>query len=134
MISRATFDAVHRRLVALRRGALSEVEDTNRLIYHVLRGGILVSVGLIVLGFVASLAGAGPLPETPVPFRGLAAELRSLTPAGLLSLGVLVLVMTPIARVLASLLSFAKDRVRLYVLVTGIVLANLLVSLLLGAR
>lgn len=129
---RTALVAVQRRLAALRRAALAEVEDTNRLVYHILRGGIVVSVALVVFAFVLSVAGAGPLPEAPVNVRSLDEELARLTPAAFLSLGVLVLVFTPMVRVLASLLSFAEERERAYVLVTGLVFVNLLVGLAFG--
>lgn len=129
---RTALVAVQRRLAALRRAALAEVEDTNRLVYHVLRGGIVVSVAFVVFAFVLSIAGAGPLPEVPVNVRSLDDGIARLTPAAFLSLGVLVLVFTPMVRVVASLLSFAEERERAYVLVTGLVFANLLVGLVLG--
>ncbi|MGQ0796656.1 MAG: DUF1634 domain-containing protein [Methanobacteriota archaeon] len=124
--------AVQRRLAALRRAALSEVEDTNRLVYHVLRGGIVVSVGFVVFGFLLGAVGAGPLPDVPVGLRSLDDELLRLTPAAFLSLGVLVLVFTPMVRVVASLLSFAEDRERAYVVVTALAFGNLLLGLALG--
>src|SRR5207249_496678 len=54
-------------------------------------------------------------------------------PTGYLNLGVLVLIFTPVARVLLSLLSFLEERDRAYVLMTGIVLTNLLISVVLLA-
>lgn len=129
---RIALSGVHQGLAALRHSVVYEVEDVNRLIFHVLRAGVVLSVGLIAFAFLLHAAGAGPLPSTPVPARGLADELVRLTPTGFLSLGVLVLIFTPVTRVLASLVSFAEERERAYVLITGIVLANLLVSLVLG--
>jgi len=43
---------VQHRIGALRRAVVSEVEDTNRLIYHVLRGGVVVSVSILLFGFI----------------------------------------------------------------------------------
>jgi uncharacterized membrane protein len=123
---------VQRRLAALRRAALAEVEDTNRLVYHVLRGGLVASAGFVVFSAILALAGGAPLPEVSVPLRALGGDFLQLTPSGLMSLGVLVLIFTPMVRVAASLLSFVKDRDRPYVVVTAIVLVNLLVGLSLG--
>ena len=50
-----------------------------------------------------------------------------------MSLGVLILIFTPVVRVLLSLLSFVKEGDRMYVLMTLIVFANLITSLFLLA-
>lgn len=50
----------------------------------------------------------------------------------LLMAGVLVVLATPVARVLFSLIAFARERDMLYVTITGIVLAILVYSLFFG--
>ena len=131
--ARAGIRLVQDRIAALRRAVVGEVEDTNRLIYHVLRGGVLVSVAVLLFGFILVGAKNAVLPDHSVPPRSLIPQLVQFTPAGFLSLGVLVLIATPMVRVLLSLLSFAEDRDRTYVLMTGIVLVNLLISVFLLA-
>ncbi|TLZ76186.1 MAG: DUF1634 domain-containing protein [Methanobacteriota archaeon] len=131
--ARAGIRLVQDRIAALRRAVVGEVEDTNRLIYHVLRGGVLVSVAVLLFGFILVGAKSAALPDHSVPPRSLIPQLVQFTPAGFLSLGVLVLIATPMVRVLLSLLSFAEDRDRTYVLMTGIVLVNLLISVFLLA-
>ncbi|TLZ74244.1 MAG: DUF1634 domain-containing protein [Methanobacteriota archaeon] len=131
--ARAGIRLVQHRIAALRRAVVGEVEDTNRLIYHVLRGGVLVSVAVLLFGFILVGAKSAALPDHSVPTRSLIPQLVEFTPAGFLSLGVLVLIATPMVRVLLSLLSFAEDRDRTYVLMTGIVLVNLLISVFLLA-
>jgi uncharacterized membrane protein len=131
--ARAGIRLVQDRIAALRRAVVGEVEDTNRLIYHILRGGVLLSVAVLLFGFVLVGVQNSLLPNRSVPPRSLIPQLVQFTPAGYLSLGVLVLIFTPVARVLLSLLSFAEDRDRTYVLMTGIVLVNLLVSVFLLA-
>jgi uncharacterized membrane protein len=51
---------------------------------------------------------------------------------GLMQLGILILVVTPIARVAFSVCAFTKARDRMYAILTGIVLCILLYSLLGG--
>jgi uncharacterized membrane protein len=131
--ARAGIRLVQDRIAALRRAVVGEVEDTNRLIYHILRGGVLLSVAVLLFGFVLVGIQNSLLPNRSVPPRSLIPQLVQFTPAGYLSLGVLVLIFTPVARVLLSLLSFAEDRDLTYVLMTGIVLVNLLVSVFLLA-
>ncbi len=112
----------------LRRAVLAEVEDINRLIYHVLRAGVVLSVALILFGFILEAFGAGGLPTQSIPPRRLLSELLRITPAGYVNLGILVLIFTPMARVLLSLLSFLEERDRTFAAITLVVLVNLLTS------
>ena len=50
----------------------------------------------------------------------------------MIQLGILLLIATPIARVALSLIGFAVERDRKYMLITAIVLAVLLYSLITG--
>jgi uncharacterized membrane protein len=122
---------VQRRIANMRRAVVKEVEDINRLIYHVLRGGVVVSVAILLFGFVLVALTGSAIPYRSIPPKSLALPLLRFTPEGYLSLGVLILIFTPVVRVFLSLVSFVKERNRLYVLMTAIVFANLLVSLFL---
>jgi uncharacterized membrane protein len=112
---------------------VTEVEDINRLIYHVLRAGVVISVAILLFGFVLVATTGQPIPERSISTRSLGVQLYHFTPEGYLSLGVLILIFTPVVRVLLSLVSFVKEGDRTYVLMTAIVLANLTVSLFLLA-
>ena len=131
--ARAGLRIVQERVSNLRRAVVAEVEDINRLIYHVLRAGVVVSVAILLFGFVLVAFTGHPIPDGSIPPRALARPLVTFTPEGYLSLGVLILIFTPVVRVFLSLVSFAKERDRQYVLMTAIVSANLLVSLVLLA-
>jgi uncharacterized membrane protein len=133
ILARGRFRPVQHRIAALRRAVVAEVEDINRLIYHILRGGVVVSVAFLLFGFVLTGLTGGALPDQSVPPRDLVRLVLRFTPAGYLNLGVLVLIFTPVARVILSLLSFAEERDRTYIVMTGIVLVNLLVSVFLVA-
>ena len=124
---------MQQRVSHLRRAVVAEVEDINRLIYHVLRAGVVVSVAILVFGFVLVAFTGHSIPDRSIPPRALGQPLYTFTPEGYLSLGVLILIFTPVVRVLLSLVSFARERDRQYVLMTAIVFANLLVSLFLLA-
>jgi uncharacterized membrane protein len=83
-----------------------------------------LAFGLAVKGVTTD-----PWPRSPVSLHLVPAEVLALTPAAILSLGVIVLILTPVARVLLSMFVFAGERDRLYVLITGIVLLNLAVGM-----
>jgi uncharacterized membrane protein len=110
----------------------------DRVISVVLRGGVLLSAGLLILGaflyFARVLVGGAPANPLNFPhslgdvFHGLGQG----DPLAILALGLIVLLLTPVARVLISIFAFARERDWLYVGITTLVLLILLVSFLLG--
>lgn len=125
-------DVVPRGLAALRRAITAEVEDVNRIIYHTLRAGTIACAVLLIVALAYVAASGAPMPSRAVPVPDLLIGLGGLTPAAVLSVGLLLLILTPVARVALSVGYFAREKDRTYVLVTIIVLANLLVGLALG--
>lgn len=109
---------------------------------HLLRFGVTTAALIIVAGGAIYLVRHGR--ETPDyrVFHGEPSELRSVggivhaaargSGRGVIQLGLLVLVATPAARVLASGVGFAAQRDWLYVLVVSIVFVLLLYSLTVG--
>ncbi len=104
----------------------------NRLIYYVLRGGILLAVVFIAIGFALGAINPAGVPSATLKLSDLGPELGTLSPAGFLGLGVLLMILTPVSRVFLSLLAYVGVRDRPYVLITVVVLADLLVGMLLG--
>ncbi len=114
-------------------------EQMEQIVSTLLRSGV-VSAALVVLagGVLYLIRYGATLPDYAV-FRGEPAELRSVfmiirdvlafRPRGLIQLGLLLLIATPVARVAFSILGFALQRDPTYFLVTLIVFAVLLYSL-----
>ncbi len=116
--------------------------DMNVIISNLLKYGVLVSTILVVIGLVmlflntpqafpssvqqlvASNYGKPTLNLSQL-FDGVAAA----NPVFLIQLGLIVLLATPVARVVASVMMFAAERDMLYVAITLIVLAVLLFGL-----
>jgi uncharacterized membrane protein len=104
-----------------------------------LRAGTMSSAFVILLGGVLYLARHGHDRPDYYTFHGVPTQLHTLS--GILSgafhgeslaiiqLGLLMLIATPIARVLFSVIAFLVEHDSLYVVVSGIVLAVLLFSL-----
>jgi len=117
----------------------TQVEQTMG---NLLRAGVLGAAAVVVLGGILYLAKYRSEPPNYRLFRGEPAELRS--PAGivrdaldfrnrgLIQLGLLLLIATPVARVLFSVYAFLRQRDYPYVVFTLIVLAVLLYSLFFG--
>jgi uncharacterized membrane protein len=112
-------------------------ERFRAMVSGVLIVGVSTSAILIAIGFAASLAvgwegSLRGLPTTilaPTDFSGVAVGLADLRPIAVAQAGLLVLIATPVVRVLASVVGFALEGDRLYAAITLGVLAILLVSL-----
>ena len=111
----------------------------ERIIGLLLQTGVILALLVTLLGAMLYLGHEGRRVADFRVFRGEPWDLRS-APAvvaaafagrreAVIQLGVLVLIATPIARVILSLAAFAVQRDRIYVLVTAIVLAVLLYGL-----
>lgn len=109
------------------------VRETELIISGVLRGGVMLSAAIILAGvayfYALRLMGHTinlTFPHTiPAVFQGLAHA----QPLAIVALGLLVLLATPVLRVAVSILAFAVEHDRTYVVVTTIVLATLLFSI-----
>ena len=110
------------------------------IIGNLLRWGVLVAGSVVLAGAVVYLARHGTEFPNYQVFRGEPTDLRTIhgivqqalagSGRGLIQLGLLLLIATPVARVAFSLVAFARQRDRLYVVVTLLVLTVLVYSLL----
>ena len=116
--------------------------DVEQVIGNLLRIGLLLSTAVVLVGGAIYLVRHGhELPDYRL-FRGEPVALRSiggivemaqdLLGRGFIQLGLLLLLATPVARVLFSVYAFIKQRDPFYVGVTLVVLAVLLTSILGG--
>jgi uncharacterized membrane protein len=113
-----------------------KIED---ILGNLLRAGVAFSAAVVFLGAVIYLAKHGRSPADYRVFEGEPSELRSvpgivrgaldLSGRGIIQLGLLLLIATPVARVILSIWGFAEERDRMYVAFTVIVLAILIFSL-----
>lgn len=109
------------------------------IIGNLLRTGVLLSACVVLAGGVVYLKRHALEPAEYHVFSGAPSEFRTVSGIlhsvaagrgrGLIQLGLLLLIATPIARVLFSLGGFAIEGDRMYVLFTAIVLAILLYSI-----
>ena len=114
-------------------------EDVDRVLGRVLQIGVSLSAAIVLCGAVIYLAKRVDLAPDYRVFRGQPIDLRTVSGIfadarawsgrGLIQLGLLVLIATPIARVLFSVIGFVRQRDWLYVGITVIVLALLAFSL-----
>ena len=115
-------------------GVASSDSGMDGRIARLLRIGTYVAVALIAIGVVLMLAtGRSPLDVAPDfdPAR-LIADLVGLQPAGFLWLGLIVVLLTPAARVAVSGLGYARIGDRSMALIAGLVLIVILTGVLIG--
>ena len=112
------------------------LRQAELIISHVLRGGVVVSAGIIAIGvlrFYLQMAFIGHITLSyPHTLPTVIQQLTQGEPLAIVMLGLLVLLLTPILRVAISIIIFALERDWLYTVITLLVLLILLVSLLLG--
>jgi uncharacterized membrane protein len=120
-----------------RRWTDQQVEITISVL---LRVGVTLAAVIVVAGAILYLIHNGhDIPEDHI-FRGEPADLRqvpgvlndvlALRGQGIIQLGILLLILTPVARVAFSVFAFWQQRDRLYIIVTLIVLVILIHGLL----
>ncbi|HVU48583.1 MAG TPA: DUF1634 domain-containing protein [Terracidiphilus sp.] len=111
----------------------------ENIIGQLLRAGVLLSAGIVMLGGILYLVqqhgaqpsfhtfvAGGPEMRTVQGILRSAAQFRS---EGLMQFGLVMLILTPIARVAMAVVGFALERDRLYTVVSLIVLSVLVFSL-----
>src|SRR5579863_9817236 len=111
----------------------------ENILGNLLRAGVLLSTLVVLIGGVIYLLRHGRSPMDFGVFRGEPADLRgvrgiirdtlALRGRGIIQLGLLLLIATPVARVAFSIFGFAEERDRMYLVFTMIVFSILLYSL-----
>ena len=113
--------------------------DVQQAVGNLLRVGVLLAAAVVLAGGAIFLwRHGGEVPDyrvfhgTPVDLRGLGGIVRDALSGqgrGVIMLGLLLLVATPVARVAFTAVAFAFERDRAYVLIALLVLSLLLKSL-----
>ena len=117
-------------------------EQFDILLARVLRGGVLLSAAIVACGAAVFLARHGlERPEYHVfksepralrSIGGVISDAVTLSGSALIQFGLLILIATPIARVVMSVIGFLRQRDWVYVAITLVVLGLLSYSLTSG--
>jgi uncharacterized membrane protein len=94
--------------------------------------GLVFSTAVLFVGLALSAMFHIPLPTKVTGFHQLFQGLKRGSPPSVLSLGILLLISTPVLRVFGSLVEFILKRDWLYAGVTSLVLLILAISLIVG--
>jgi uncharacterized membrane protein len=114
-------------------------EQVEKIVGNLLRSGVIAAAIVVLAGGIIYLIRYGAnLPDYSI-FHGVPTEFRSvggiITAAfavrsrGLIQLGLLLLIATPVARVSFSIFAFTLQRDRIYTIITLVVLGVLIYSL-----
>jgi len=98
--------------------------DLNRTVATALGSGVALSLLILIWGSVLYLRHPSA-PPSPPTISGILRGTVHLNPAATINLGLFVLLITPVARVIAALTAFALEHDKRYVLISLAVLAVL---------
>jgi uncharacterized membrane protein len=117
----------------------TKYSKTSSIIGWILRSGVIVSAIIILFGFVLLLVQIGEQPgfaltigAFPHSLSQVWSGLMILRPQAILVTGLLLLIVTPVITIFTSLVAFAVEHDRRFVVIACVVLAILLASLLIG--
>jgi len=99
--------------------------ELNRRISRLLSIGLTLSVALLLAGVVLSVTRPGAPAIQATSLADIPAALAALEPGGFFDLGLLILVLNPVARVVALAVGFARRGLWLFSVFSIVVLAVL---------
>jgi uncharacterized membrane protein len=109
--------------------ALKRSRQLNEVIHHMLSLGLAISTAVMMAGLALDVILHRDVPAAVPRFEEVGARVMALRPSGFLALGLLLLIATPILRVLGSFFAFAYERDWRYVGITLVVILILSVTL-----
>jgi len=119
--------------------------DMEQLMGNLLRIGVLVSaIVAFIGGIMYVVAHGGEIRPSYSVFKGVSPEYTSVSAvmhgvfagnaASIMQMGILLLIATPIARILFSFASFIKEKDYLYVFISAIVMGIIVFSIFNGMK
>lgn len=113
--------------------------DVEKTVGKLLRTGVIIASVVVFVGGMLYLMTYGALDRPDyhifkgegsglITFDGIFKGFFTAKPAGIIQFGVLLLILTPILRIIFSLVAFVVEKDRLYICITLIVLSIILAS------
>jgi uncharacterized membrane protein len=106
--------------------------ELDKVVHSMLVFGLGLSTAVMCMGITLSLVFRSPLPLITPPIDQVVKGLDRLSPSSFLTLGILLLIATPILRVFGSAIEFTITRDWRYAAITLLVLIVLSISILVG--
>lgn len=108
--------------------------ELNAMVHRMLLIGLGFSTAVLLAGMALSVAAHRHMPSKVAELGELYGGLKAGEPSSVLSLGILLLIATPVLRVLGSLVEFVLKKDWRFALITAAVLLILGISLIFGQR
>jgi uncharacterized membrane protein len=126
-------DLVSGRVVTIEdQQAVKRQRDLNHIVHQVLVIGLVISTSLLLVGLALDLFLGREVPQEVPDLTETFVRVIALRPSGFLTLGMLVLIVTPIVRVFGSIAVFIYERDWRYAGITFMVLVVVMTSLIAG--
>lgn len=110
-----------------------EHSRTDHWVQLVLRWGMILSMSVLVAGLVLFVLSPGDVSESDLGLGDIADGLMRGDPIAVIDLGILMLIATPLTRVLATLVIFIADRQPRFVMLSLLVLGIIAFAVLTGS-
>jgi uncharacterized membrane protein len=107
----------------------TQADELSRWVSRTLAWGTLLAIATVAVGVVLTLASGTRAGPSGTGGEGLVAQIASGKPASIVSLGLLLLALTPVAQLVAAVAAFVRRGEQRYVVVSSVVLALLLVGI-----
>ncbi|MBC1500378.1 DUF1634 domain-containing protein [Listeria weihenstephanensis] len=112
-----------------------EMHQVELVVSSLLRIGVMLSAAIILIGMLLLMfTGTSGYPGTtyPTTLTAIFTGIGELKPYAIIMFGLFCLILTPVLRVVVSLVTFLKEKDYLYVGITAIVLIILAISFIIG--
>lgn len=114
--------------------------DLNRSVGNLLRMGVILSVITSLFGFIKLFTEGFTMPNDYTSleiteehiWQSFWSSLLNFEGAAIIQLGILLLIFTPLVRIIFAMIGYLKEKDYTYVMISLIVLAIMLVSFLMG--
>jgi len=107
----------------------------NRLykwLYFTLRAGIACSLCLVFLGFILASITKTELTDAVIPPGQFFHRILELDPLAIITLGILILVLTPLSSIVLAMIAFLMEKDKLYLGISIATVCILVLSLVLA--
>jgi len=101
-------------------------------LYFTFRVGIACSLCLVLLGFILSGITKTEFTDTVIPSSQFSHRLLELDPLAIITLGILILVLTPLLSVVLAMVNFLMEKDKLYLGISIAIVCILVLSLVLA--
>lgn len=119
-------------------------KDIELVLGNLLRWGVIISSVVVLIGGIIYLAHHGSVVPDYKSFQGLLLPYHNLSNIftgvmnlkgeAIIQLGVVLLIATPVARIIFSIIGFAREKDFLYIFISVIVLGIIISSIALGVK